>query len=77
MRQALIMGVSMIPRAEIALLVAHTGQRLGPWAMPDDLYGALVFVCAVGSVAPPLVLGPMLRAWGDQLPAGDAGSDAG
>lgn len=43
---AMLIGVSMIPRAEIAMLVLERGRSLGDWAMPPDLYAAMILVCA-------------------------------
>ena len=51
-----LMGVSMIPRAEIALIVIHTGSKLGEWAVPPQLYGAMVFVSACTCIFAPIVL---------------------
>jgi Kef-type K+ transport system membrane component KefB len=62
-RAGVLLGVSMIPRAEIALLVARTGNRLGPWAVSDTLYGAIVFASGLASIASPLMLGPLLDRW--------------
>jgi Kef-type K+ transport system membrane component KefB len=66
-RVATLMGVSMVPRAEIALVVARLGNRLGEWAVPDQLYGALVLVCTITAIAAPVVLQRMFRAWPDPL----------
>ena len=38
------MRISMIPRAEIALVAVQTGSILGDRAVPDTHDGALVFV---------------------------------
>jgi Kef-type K+ transport system membrane component KefB len=64
-RAGVLLGVSMLPRAEIALLVARTGNRLGSWAVSDVLYGAIVFAAAFAAIASPLVLQPMLERWDD------------
>jgi Kef-type K+ transport system membrane component KefB len=65
LRAGVLLGVSMLPRAEIALLVARTGNRLGPWAVPDVLYGAIVFASALASIISPLILQPLLERWSD------------
>ncbi len=64
-RAGILLGVSMLPRAEIALLVARTGNRLGSWAVSDVLYGAIVLVAALASIVSPLVLQPLLERWDD------------
>ena len=67
-RAGALMGVSMAPRAEIALVVARLGTRLGDWAVPDHLYGALVLVCTITAIAAPVVLHAMFRAWPSSIP---------
>lgn len=53
---ALLIGVSMVPRAEIAMIVMERGRALGDWAVTPDLYGAMVFV-SLGTclITPPAV----------------------
>jgi len=41
-RAAALLGVSMVPRAEIAMVVLQHGVVLGTWAMPADLFSAMV-----------------------------------
>lgn len=53
---ALVIGVSMVPRAEIAMIVMERGRDLGDWAVPPELYGAMVFVSlATCLLTPPVV----------------------
>jgi Kef-type K+ transport system membrane component KefB len=54
------LAVSMIPRAEIALLVIAAGHSMGPWAVPDHLLSAMVFVSAATTLGAPLVLRRLL-----------------
>lgn len=68
-RAGWLMGVSMVPRAEIALLITSTAATLGPWAMPPEAYGAMVVVAVVTSVGAPIVLAPLLRDAGPLLDA--------
>jgi Kef-type K+ transport system membrane component KefB len=63
MRGGILLGVSMIPRAEIALLVAHTGNQLGKWAVSDVLYGAVVCCAGFTSIVSPVVLERLLHVW--------------
>ena len=53
---AALLGVSMIPRAEIALVIVQTGKDLGDWAVPSTLYGAIVFVSTCSCIVSPIVL---------------------
>jgi len=41
---ALLIGASMVPRAEIAMIIMERGHSLGDWAVPPELYGSMVFV---------------------------------
>lgn len=53
---ALLIGVSMIPRAEIAMIVMDRGRALGDWAVSPEIYGGMVAV-ALGTclLTPPIV----------------------
>lgn len=62
-RTAALIGVSMMPRAEIALIVADRGQRLSDWAMPPPLFAGLMVVSLTTALVTPLVLHPMLSRW--------------
>ena len=53
---AALLGVSMVPRAEIALVVIQSGNDLGQWAVPGELYGGMVLVSATTCLAAPLAL---------------------
>jgi Kef-type K+ transport system membrane component KefB len=64
-RAGILLGISMLPRAEIALLVARAGNRLGDWAVSDVLYGAIVFAAGLASIISPLLLQPLLGRWDD------------
>lgn len=58
---ALILGVSMVPRAEICMLIMHRARAMGPWAAPPRVYAGMVVVCAITCVVAPWVLRPLLR----------------
>jgi Kef-type K+ transport system membrane component KefB len=62
-RAAVLLGVSMIPRAEVALLVMHRGLQLGDWAVPQRVYAAMVLTSAVTCIAGPLLLQFLLARW--------------
>ncbi|WP_018716690.1 cation:proton antiporter [Arhodomonas aquaeolei] len=57
---ARLLAVSMVPRAEIAMVVIHQAHALGPWAISDHLYGAMAVVSLVTCVVTPPLLGRML-----------------
>lgn len=58
---AVVMGMSMVPRAEIAMVIVSEGRRLGDWAMPPQLYNTMVLVAAATCVFAPTVSGLLLR----------------
>ncbi|MCB2174026.1 cation:proton antiporter [bacterium] len=60
---ALMVGISMVPRAEIAMVVVERGSELGAWAMPPELYAGLVFVCAATCLGTAVFLNTALRTW--------------
>ncbi len=68
---AVLVGVSMIPRAEIALVVMHQGRRLGEDVVSTELYSAMVVVSALTCLLTPFVLRPLLRRWPQESGATD------
>lgn len=57
---AILMSVSMIPRAEVAMIVMEQGRRLGPDVVPDAVYAAMVLVAIATSIVAPALLRPLL-----------------
>jgi len=70
---ALALGVSMVPRAEIAMVIVAEGRRLGDWAMPEELYGAMILMAAATCIFGPLLAAGFLRRAG--LTAGGSGKN--
>ena len=62
-RPAILMSISMVPRAEIALFVTSAVRFAVPEAVPDALYGAIVFVCAVTCLVPPVLIRFLMDRW--------------
>jgi len=58
---AAVLGVSLVPRAEITLLIMRRSHAMGEWAAPAPVYAGMVFVALVTCVAVPPVLHWMLR----------------
>jgi len=54
--RALLLGASLIPRAEISMVVVLQGQALGTWAVPPSLNAAVVLVVLATSVVTPLAM---------------------
>lgn len=69
---AMLAAVSMVSRAEIALVVAHQGRRAG--MLPEHVYAALVMVSVVTCLGAPLALNRLLARWPRK--AGDKGHPA-
>lgn len=63
---AALIGASMIPRAEIAMVIMHQGQQLGPEVVPPSVYAGMVMVSGVTCLLAPLALNPLLRRWPQQ-----------
>jgi len=63
----LLIGLSMIPRAEIALLAMERGHALG--LVPEGVFAAMAGVSLVTALVVPLLVTPLLRA---HKPAQDA-----
>ncbi len=61
MTGALAVGLSLIPRAEIALYVAREAQAAGDDVLSPEGYATLVFVALATSLLGPLLLRPLLR----------------
>lgn len=57
---SLLLGVSMIPRAEIAMVVMRHGRDLGESFVPQEAFAAMVMVSAATCILSPLILRPML-----------------
>ncbi len=59
----LLIGVSMVPRAEIAMIIMHRGLKLGDWAVPANVYGAMVLVSALTCIGAPPVVRYLFNKW--------------
>lgn len=66
---ALLLGFSMIPRAEIAMIIVQRGLQLGDWAMPQEVFGAMVLVSLTTCILSPLVVHALLGRWPQPVPA--------
>jgi Kef-type K+ transport system membrane component KefB len=59
----ILIGTSMIPRAEIAMVIMQRGLNLGDWAVPGRVFGAMVLVSAVTCLLSPLAVHSLLSRW--------------
>jgi Kef-type K+ transport system membrane component KefB len=53
---AALLGISMIPRAEIAMVIMYQCHLLGEEVVPDEIFAAMVIVAVITSIFAPLVL---------------------
>jgi Kef-type K+ transport system membrane component KefB len=60
---AVLIGLSMVPRAEIAMVIMQRGLSLGQWAMPSQVFSSMVMVSAATCVFSPVVVRQLLRRW--------------
>ena len=58
---AALLSISMIPRAEIVMVIMQQGQQLGDWAVPPEVFAAMAMVSAATCILSPLLLRPLLR----------------
>lgn len=58
---AMLLGVSMIPRAEIALVVLDQCRKVGGGIVSGEIFAAVVVVSLASSILSPLLLRRMLR----------------
>lgn len=59
----LLIGVSMVPRAEIALVIMQKGMQLGDWAVDQTLFGTMVVVSTITCLASPVLVRQLLMRW--------------
>lgn len=63
---ALALGISLVPRAEIMLVIAGSAKAMGPDVLPDEVFAGLVFISAVTCILTPPLVGPLLRKMSDK-----------
>lgn len=59
----MLIGMSMVPRAEIALVIMQKGMYLGDWAVDQKLFGAMVTLSTLTCMISPVVVRHMLARW--------------
>jgi Kef-type K+ transport system membrane component KefB len=60
---ASLIGVSMVPRAEITMVIMQKGLQLGEWAVSSHVYAAMVLVSAITCFLSPVLVNSMLNKW--------------
>jgi Kef-type K+ transport system membrane component KefB len=61
-----LLSVSMVPRAEIAMVIMQRGLKLGEWAVPNQVFAAMVMVSAATCIISPIILRSLLKRWPQQ-----------
>ncbi|MGD2245269.1 MAG: cation:proton antiporter [Candidatus Aminicenantes bacterium] len=62
-KSAVLISVSMVPRAEIAMIITQRGHQLGNWAVSNEVFSAMVLVSLGTCVLSPVVLRPFIKRW--------------
>ena len=57
---AVLLGLSMIPLAEIAMVIIYQCHQLGDDVIPDNVFAAMVVVSVMTSILAPLILRSLL-----------------
>lgn len=60
---AVLIGVSMVPRAEIAMVIMQRGLKSGPWAVPQKMFNAMVIVTVLTCTLAPLCIQILFNRW--------------
>jgi Kef-type K+ transport system membrane component KefB len=60
---ALLVGVSMVPRAEIAMVIMERGMSAGEGIVPAQVYSAMVLVSIVTCTVAPMAVRGLLTKW--------------
>ncbi len=58
---AAMIGVSMMPRAEMAMVVIQQGRAQGAWFVPDQLYAGLVMIVLITCIISPILLRILMK----------------
>jgi Kef-type K+ transport system membrane component KefB len=58
-----LIGFSMVPQAEIAMIIMQHGRKLGPWAVAQDVFSGMVLVTAFTCLFSPLIIRGILLRW--------------
>jgi Kef-type K+ transport system membrane component KefB len=62
----LLIGASMVPRAEISMIIMDRGLKAETWAVAPEVFGAMVIVTAGTCILSPSVVSGLLKRWPQQ-----------
>jgi Kef-type K+ transport system membrane component KefB len=57
----ILIGLSMVPRAEIAMVIMQRGLKMGQWSVSEKGYAAMVVVSAATCIISPVVIKSLLK----------------
>lgn len=60
---AVLIGFSMVPRAEIAMVIMQHGLNEGAWAVPPKIFNAMVLVSIMTCALAPMIVQVLLNRW--------------
>jgi Kef-type K+ transport system membrane component KefB len=60
---AALIGISMVPRAEITMVIMQHGLNQGSWAMPPRVFNAMVMVTILTCTISPILVQTLLERW--------------
>jgi Kef-type K+ transport system membrane component KefB len=63
----LLIGTTIMPRAEITLVIMQRGHALGQWAVPSHVYSAMIVVSAVTCLLAPVTVRSLLQRWSQEI----------
>ncbi len=64
---ATLIGVSLVPRAEITMIIMERARQLGDWAVPAELFAAFVLISALTCLVAPIALELLFRRWPEHV----------
>jgi Na+:H+ antiporter len=67
MRSGFLIGMSMVPRAEIAMVIMQMGLSRGPWVVSQSVYGGMILVSAGTCICTPFIVRFMLNRWPPEI----------
>ncbi|MBD3347010.1 MAG: hypothetical protein GF401_18300 [Chitinivibrionales bacterium] len=60
-RQALTLGISMVPRAEVAMIIIHQAHRIAPEMVPQSIVSAIALVAIITAILSPIIIEGLLK----------------
>ena len=58
-----LLGISLLPRAEITMIIMERGKNFGSWAVTPRIFTAMVFVSMATCILAPIIMQALLKKW--------------